>query len=162
MRILAIALAAVTLLSLAGLAEATTLNGVGNVPTATRDYSPVEKVAAVRVVAPMELTGFADRMVDADAFRVATLDHTWLPTSPILMSPLWLSSISLSVLNMLRVQYGSQRISLVGCLNLGSRGVVLPTMSQRHFAKIDPEASSMPRFPDDVSPGASASAGALL
>ena len=70
MRILAIALAAVTLLSLAGLAEATTLNGVGNVPTATRDYSPVENVAAVRVAGPMELTGFADRMVDADAFRV--------------------------------------------------------------------------------------------
>jgi hypothetical protein len=44
MRILAIALDAVTLLSLAGLAEAMTLNGVGNVPTATRDYSPVEKV----------------------------------------------------------------------------------------------------------------------
>jgi hypothetical protein len=44
MRILVIALAAATLLSLAGLAEAMTLNGVGNVPTATRDYSPVEKV----------------------------------------------------------------------------------------------------------------------
>ena len=41
--------------------------------------------AAVRVVAPMELTGFVEAMVDADAFRVATLDHTWLPTLPILM-----------------------------------------------------------------------------
>jgi hypothetical protein len=29
-------------------------------------------------------------------------------------------------------------ISLVGCLNLASKGVVLP-----HFAKIDPETSSM-------------------
>ena len=44
MRILVIALAAVTLLSFAGLAEAMTLNGGGNLPTATRDYSPVEKV----------------------------------------------------------------------------------------------------------------------
>jgi len=26
-----------------------------------------------------------EAMVDADAFRVATLDHTWLPTLPILM-----------------------------------------------------------------------------
>ena len=40
----------------------------------------------MRVVAPMELTGFVEVMVDADAFRVATLDHTWLPTLPILMS----------------------------------------------------------------------------
>ena len=39
----------------------------------------------MRVVAPMELTGFVEAMVDADAFRVATLDHTWLPTLPILM-----------------------------------------------------------------------------
>ena len=40
----------------------------------------------MRVVAPMELTGFVEAMVDADAFRVATLDHTWPPTLPILMS----------------------------------------------------------------------------
>jgi hypothetical protein len=37
-------------------------------------------VAAEQVVAPTELIGFVDHMVDAGAFRVATLDHTLLPT----------------------------------------------------------------------------------
>jgi hypothetical protein len=44
MRMLAAVLIAIAVLSFAGWAEATTLTGAVNLPTATRDYSPVEKV----------------------------------------------------------------------------------------------------------------------
>jgi hypothetical protein len=44
MRESALALAAMALVSLAGLAQAATLTGTENLPAATKDYSPVEKV----------------------------------------------------------------------------------------------------------------------
>jgi hypothetical protein len=44
MRMLAIALITMAVMLLAGWAEATTFTGTGSLPTATRDYSPVEKV----------------------------------------------------------------------------------------------------------------------
>jgi hypothetical protein len=44
MRTLAIALFAMMVVLLTGLAEATTLTGTGSLPATTRDFSPVEKV----------------------------------------------------------------------------------------------------------------------